>query len=302
MTTTETPSMEEGTTADVTGGPVVLPNVTPLVRRKGLLVRLSEGWIVLIIGLAVLAPLLPLADYAIPIGSPHAAPDFGSFSTFLGTDSLGRSMVSRLIHGARVSLVVGAAATLIAFAVGTVLGLLAGYFGKWFDSGVVLISDVMLAFPGLVLLLALASIFGPSVKTLIIGMGVMGIPQFVRLARAHTLAWSSREFVRAAKGLGAGPFRLLSKEILPNVLPPLVAYLPIVLSHVVVAEGSLSFLGLGIPPPRPSWGGMINAAKDNIADQPLLVFVPSIAIFFTVFALNQIGDTLRTRFDKTIEH
>ncbi|MGI5454580.1 ABC transporter permease [Streptomyces sp. CA-249302] len=279
-----------------------LPDVTPLTARRSVLNWLSGTWIVLIIGLAVLAPLLPLPSYSIPIGSPHTAPDFGSLSTVLGTDGLGRSMLSRLVYGARVSLVVGAAACLIAFVVGTVLGMLAGYFRKWFDGVVVLFSDVMLAFPGLVLLLALASIYGPSVRTLVVGMGVMGVPQFLRLARAHTLAWSSREFVRAAKGLGASDTRILFREILPNVLPPLASYLPIVLSHVVVAEGSLSFLGLGIPAPRPSWGGMINAAKDSIADQPFLVFVPATAIFLTVFALNQIGDGLRNRFDKSVGH
>ncbi|MEU6378978.1 ABC transporter permease [Streptomyces sp. NPDC046909] len=299
MTTTETRKGAATAPAAPADDPR-LPNVTPLTTRKSVLAWLSEIWIVLIIALAVLAPLLPLASYAVPIGSPHTGPDFGSLSTVLGTDGLGRSMLSRIVYGARVSLVVGTAASLIAFAVGTVLGMLAGYFGKWFDSAVVLSSDVMLAFPGLVLLLALASIYGPSVKTLVVGMGVMGVPQFLRLARAHTLAWSSREFVRAAKGLGASDSRILLREILPNVLPPLASYLPVVLSHVVVAEGSLSFLGLGIPAPRPSWGGMINAAKDSLANQPFLVFVPAIAIFFTVFALNQIGDTLRHRFDRTV--
>lgn len=301
MTATETPVDTVESAARKARG-TVLPDVTPLTTRTSVLVRLSEIWLVLIVALAVLAPLLPLASYATPIGSPHEGPDFGSLSTVLGTDGLGRSMLSRLLYGARVSLVVGAAACLIAFVVGTVLGMLAGYFGKWLDSVAVLVSDVMLAFPGLVLLLALASIYSPSVKTLIVGMGVMGVPQFLRLARAHTLSWSAREFVRAARGLGASDTRILTREILPNVLPPLASYLPIVLSHVVVAEGSLSFLGLGIPAPRPSWGGMINAAKDSLADQPFLVFVPAIAIFFTVFALNQTGDSLRNRFDKSVGH
>jgi len=152
----------------------------------------------------------------------------------------------------------------------------------------------------LILLLALASILEPSVPTILLGLTLLVIPAFIRLSRANTMSWSSREFIRAARNIGAGNFRILFREILPNLLAPLAAYLPIVMAALIVAEGSLSFLGLGIPPPQPSWGGMINDGKDAIATSPHLVFVPALVIFFTVFALNQVGDHLRTKFDRTM--
>jgi peptide/nickel transport system permease protein len=195
---------------------------------------------------------------------------------------------------------VGTVAGLIGAAIGTVLGMLAGYFGKWVDSVVRLVADAMLAFPPLILLLALSSVLTPSVPTLLIGLTLLIIPTFVRLARANTLRWASREFVLAARNLGAGHGRILGREILPNLLPSLAAYLPVVVAALIVAEGSLSFLGMGIPPPQPSWGGMISDGKDSIGEYPHMVFVPSMFIFLTVFALNQAGDHLRQRFDRTL--
>ena len=291
-------------------GPVEVPEETspslPLVpeakKSRSILVWLSFAWIGVILFLAVFADLLPIASYSQPIGLPRQSIDFSSLDTVLGTDALGRSMLSRVIHGARVSLIVATVAGLVSFVIGGLVGLLAGYFGKWGDAVVTLMADVMLAFPALILLLALTTIMTPSVSILIIGLGITGIPTFLRLARANTLTWSSREFVRAALNMGAGNGRILFKEILPNILPPLAAYLPIVMATMIVAEGSLSFLGLGIPPPTPSWGGMINDGKDAIADNPHLVFIPAAVIFFTVFALNQIGDYLRNRFDRSMQH
>ncbi len=194
---------------------------------------------------------------------------------------------------------VGAVAGLIGFLIGSLVGLLAGYFGRRLDTGVTLVADAMLAFPPLILLLALASILTPSVPTMLLGLTLMVIPSFIRLSRANAMAWSSREFVRAARNM-APATRILFKEILPNVLAPLAAFLPIVMAALIVAEGSLSFLGLGIPPPQPSWGGMISDGKDAIATYPHLVFVPALVIFFTVFALNQVGDHLRTKYDRTL--
>ncbi len=277
------------------------PSVPRARRPFSALVWLGYTWMTVIILLAVLAPILHLPSYATPIGFPRLGPDTGSLGMLLGTDGTGRSMLSRLIYGARVSLVVGAVACLGTFVLGTLLGLIAGWFGKWLDTGIGLLTDTMLAFPGIVLLLALSATFTPSVTTLVVGMAIMGLPQFIRLARAQTLSWSTRGFVRAARNMGAGPWRILFREILPNALPPLAAYLPVVLGHIIVAEGSLSFLGLGIPPPSPSWGAMVYAGKDSLADHPHLVFIPALAIFLTVFSLNQIGDHLRNRFDRSTD-
>jgi peptide/nickel transport system permease protein len=274
--------------------------IVPRVRRsRSILVPLSYTWLILVIALALLADLLPLTSSAIPVGPPRQPPQWGSWDLLLGTDQLGRSMLSRCIHGAQVSLVVGTVAGLVGATIGSALGMLAGYFGKWTDSILRLLTDAMLAFPPLILLLALSSILTPSVRTLLIGLTMVIIPSFIRLARANTLAWSAREFVLAARNMGAGHRRILLREILPNVLPPLGAYLPIVMAALIVAEGSLSFLGLGIPPPTPSWGGMISDGKDAISDAPHMVFVPSLVIFLTVFALNQTGDHLRHRYDRT---
>ncbi|MBH0118376.1 ABC transporter permease [Rhodococcus sp. CX] len=270
-------------------------------KKPSIIVGTAYFWLALVIVLAITANFLPIADYAEPVGASRLAPSFSSVDLWLGTDSYGRSLLSRCIYGARVSLVVGTIAGLAGLIVGTTLGMIAGYFGRKTDSVISLVADAMLAFPPLILLLALSSILTPSVQTILIGLTLVTIPSFIRLARATTISWSSREFVRAAKNLGASNPRILIKEILPNVLPALGAFFPIVIAALIVAEGSLSFLGLGLPPPQPSWGGMINDGKSSIATSPHIVFVPSMVIFFTVYALNQVGDHLRLKFDRTMQ-
>lgn len=291
------------TESHATAGRLATPAapVVPKVRRsRSVLVYLAYTWLIAMIGMALFANLLPLAPYTTAVGTPFQGPRWGSLDLLLGSDNLGRSILSRAVHGARVSLVVGTVAGLIGFLVGGLLGMCAGYLGKRLDAVLRLLTDSMLAFPPLILLLALSSIFTPSVRTLLVGLTLLVIPTFLRLARANTLAWSAREFVLAARNMGAGRRRILIKELLPNVLPTLGAYLPIVMAALIVAEGSLSFLGLGIPPPTPSWGGMINDGKDSIEDSPHMVFMPALIIFLTVFSLNLAGDHLRRRFDRTL--
>ncbi|MGW5382544.1 ABC transporter permease [Nocardia sp. NPDC003963] len=276
------------------------PEVPRLRKTRSTLVYLSYAWLLVMIAAAIFADLLPLASYSIPVGPPRQPPQLGSLDLLAGTDNLGRSMLSRCVYGAQVSLLIGTVATLIGSALGSSIGMLGGYFQKRTDSGIRLLSDTMLAFPPLILLMALTAVFTPGLGVLMAGLSLIIIPSFIRLARANTLTWTAREFVLAARNTGAGHGRILGREILPNVLPPLLAYLPIVMAALIVAEGSLSFLGLGIPPPTPSWGGMISDGKDSLAGAPHLVFVPAAVIFCTVFALNQAGDHLRGRFDRTM--
>jgi len=276
------------------------PDVPRLRKPRSILVYLSYAWLGVMIGAAIFADLLPLASYSIPVGPPRQPPQLGSLDLLAGTDNLGRSMLSRCVYGAQVSLLVGTVAALIGSAIGASIGMLGGYFQKRTDAGIRLLSDTMLAFPPLILLMALTAVFTPGLRTLMAGLSLIIVPSFIRLARANTLSWTAREFVLAARNMGAGHGRILGKEILPNVLPPLLAYLPVIMAALIVAEGSLSFLGLGIPPPTPSWGGMISDGKDSLAGAPHLVFVPAAVIFCTVFALNQAGDHLRGRFDRTM--
>ncbi|MBB3665622.1 peptide/nickel transport system permease protein [Prauserella sediminis] len=281
-------------------GPAI-PVVPEARRKRSVVVYLCYGWLGLIILGAIFASVLPIADYDEAVGSSRLVPGLGSLDLLLGTDSYGRSMLSRIVYGAQVSLVVGTAAGLLGCVVGTLLGTIGGYFRGRIDWFVTLITDSMLAFPPLIMLLTLTSMLSPSVPTITVGLAIVTVPTFTRLTRATTISWSSREFVRAAKNMGAGPFRILTREILPNVLPTLGAYFPIVVAAMIVAEGSLSFLGLGVPPPQPSWGGMIDDAKNSLATNPHLVFIPAAVIFLTVFSLNQVGDHLRHRFDRTMQ-
>ncbi|QFU92503.1 ABC transporter permease [Amycolatopsis sp. YIM 10] len=276
------------------------PVIPATPRRHSILVYLSMAWLVLIIAFAVFADLLPISPAAVVAGKPKLPPALGELDLLLGTDNLGRSMLSRSLYGARASLVVGAVAGLVGFALGTVLGLVTGHLRGKVDTAISVLSDAMLAFPPLILLLVLSTVLTPSVPTLLIGLTLLVIPSFARLGRANTLPWSSREFVLAARNMGAGNARIMVREILPNVVAPLATYLPIVVAALIVAEGSLSYLGLGIPPPTPSWGGMIADGQDSLATAPHLVFVPAAVIFATVFALNQLGDHLRVRFDRTL--
>ncbi|WP_034508598.1 ABC transporter permease [Blastococcus sp. URHD0036] len=275
--------------------------VVPVVRRKrSVSVGLSWSWLVLVVVLAALVPLLPVSDFDVAAGPPRTPPGFGNgLDLLLGTDNFGRSELSRILYGARVSLVVGLVAGTVAFVIGTFLGLLAGYFGRWVDAVITYVTDALLAFPPLILLLSISAVTKPSLFTLTVGLTILVIPSFVRLSRANTISWRSREFVRAARNMGATSPRIIRREILPNVLPTVASYLPLVIASLIVAEGSLSFLGLGIPAPTPSWGGMIAAGKDSLDDAAYLVLVPSVVVFLTVFALNQIGDSLRARFDRT---
>ena len=212
---------------------------------------------------------------------------------WLGTDSMGRDMLSRIITGARVSLMVGVTAPLIGLIIGGLLGMVAGYFRGVAESIIIGVMDVILAFPGLVLLLVVGFYFGTSLWTLIPSLGFLSVPAFCRVSRASTLQLAGREFVIAAKMIGSTNSAVLVREILPNVAIPLCVYGLIIMAMMIVVEGVLSFLGLSVPPPTPSWGGMIAEGREVLGQAPHVCLIPATVLFLTVLSLNVLGDTLR---------
>ena len=264
-------------------------------RQLGMLFWAAIGWMILVFALAIFATVLPLPDPTTMDMLERRAP----FSAvhWLGTDGLGRDELSRLIYGARISLIVGLCAPMIGLTIGGALGMLSGYFRGRLGSFVVGCMDVLLAFPPLILVLAVIAFVGQSIFNLTMILGVLGIPAFMRVARATTLTLSRREFVIAAEALGASHTRILLRELLPNVILPLFAFFLLGVAVTIVVEGSLSFLGLGVPPPISSWGSMIGEGRESLDMAPRLAFLPAIAMFLTVLSFNLVGDTLRALTD-----
>ena len=211
----------------------------------------------------------------------------------LGTDTLGRDIVSRLAYGARVSLAVGLIAPGIGLVLGGILGMFAGFYRGRLGAIIVGTMDAILAFPGLVLLLAITFYLGASVQNLIIALGILTVPAFCRVARANTLTFAEREFIQAARALGENEMSILIREILPNVIMPMIVYALLVVAFMIVIEGALSFLGLGVPSPTPSWGGMIAEGREVLEETPHVSMIPSFVMFLTVLSFNLIGDSLR---------
>lgn len=257
-------------------------------------------WLVLVVGSAVFADLLPLAearDTSKTLTEPsRAAPELFSSHPF-GTDSQALDILGGVIYGARVSLQVGLIAVAIGTAIGGLIGIAAGYFGGRFDAIVGVLTDAALAFPPLIMLLAVVTAFTPSVVTISLALALLGVPTYTRLARANTLTLVNREFVTAARALGAGHGRIMARELLPNVIRPLLSFSFIIVAVLIVAEASLSFLGVGIQRPTPTWGNMISAGQGELRTSPHLVFVPATVMFLTVFALNRLGDRARQVWD-----
>lgn len=249
----------------------------------------------LIAGIAIFAPLLapydPLAQNIVVRLEPPSA------EFLLGTDSYGRDVLSRLIYGARISLLVGFVAILIAMTVGSAIGILAGYIGGLFDQLAMGLLDVMLSFPTLLLGLMIAAMLGASLENLIIAIAITEIAPFGRIARAPTITLKERDFVEAGRALGFGPLRIMGVHILPNMISDVVVMGSLWMATAIRTEASLSFIGLGVPPPTPTWGGMIREGFENILDAWWLAVFPSLAIFVTVLALNLLGDALRDAID-----
>ena len=243
-----------------------------------------------ILAAVALAPLVAPFDPALQ--SLERRLEGPSWSHPLGLDELGRDILSRLVWGARVSVAVGLAVVSAAGSLGTFVGALAGFAGGWVDTLLMRVADVFLAFPGILLAIALVAVLGPALRNVVIALVVIGWVGYARLVRGQLLKLREQEFVLAARVAGLAPARIVWRHLLPNVLPLLLVQASLGMAGAVLAEASLSFLGLGIQPPTPSWGAMINAGRGHLLDAPHLTLFPGAAILVTVLALNFLGDAL----------
>ncbi len=257
-----------------------------------------------VVALAVVATMIVLAVCA-PLIAPYdpLATSFllvrkaPSAAHWFGTDEVGRDLLARVIWGGRASLAAGVISVSIAIGLGLPLGMMAGYAGGWIDAIVSRITDAMLAIPFLILAIALAAFLGPSLGNAMIAIGITATPIFVRLARGQVMNVRAEDYVEAARALGNPPARILVRHILPNILPPVIVQATLAIAAAIIAEASLSFLGLGQQPPAPSWGSMLNTAQRFLTQAPWMAIFPGVAIFVTVLAFNLLGDGLRDALD-----
>lgn len=258
---------------------------------------------------AVVAFAVVVAFVALALAAPSLAPFDPNATDFrairkppsdvhrLGTDEVGRDVLSRLIWGARASLLAGVIPVTLAVSLSVPLGLLSGYAGGWVDGVIMRITDAMLAVPFLIVAIALAAFLGPSLTNAMIAIGIAALPIFLRLARGTVLSLKTEEYVEAARAVGGSHVRIAVRHILPNMLPPLFIQSSLTVAAAIIAEASLSFLGLGQQPPAPSWGSMLNAAQRYLSQAPWMALYPGLMIFFIVMALNVLGDGLRDALD-----
>jgi peptide/nickel transport system permease protein len=248
---------------------------------------------------AVLAPIIapydPLdQDLLLRLKPP-------SFQHLLGTDNFGRDTLSRLLFGARISLIIGFTSTLAAMVCGALIGMSAGWYGGRADAIVMQLMDILLAFPSLILGLIIVAMLGPSILNIVIAIALTSIPPFARIARAPTIAMKEREFVEACRALGFSDARILGRHILPNILPEILVMASLWLANAIRTEAALAFIGLGVKPPTATWGGMIREGFENILDTAWLALAPGSAILVVVFALNLLGDGLRDAIDPKLK-
>lgn len=260
----------------------------------------NDHWLYL--GIAVLL-LFAAAALLAPVIVPHEttrqnlANDLVAYSSAhpLGTDKLGRDILSRLIYGARISLAVGLATVALSLAIGLVVGSLSGYCGGWVDQLLMRLVDILMAFPGILLAIAFTAVLGPGLDHVILALCLIGWTGYARLVRGEILSLREREFIQAARALGCKASRTILRHLLPNLLPPLVIQATFGMAAAIIAEGSLSFLGLGVEPPTPSWGAMLNEGRQFLLVAPHLTTYPGLAIMLTVCALNLVGDALQEK-------
>ena len=264
-----------------------------LARRRGAMVALGvvAFFVLLALLAAQIAPDDPLATSWSAVRKPPSA------AHWFGTDEIGRDVLSRVIWGARASLLAGLVSVCISLSLGVPIGLAAGYIGRGVDAFISRITDAMLACPFLILAIALAAFLGPSLTNAMIAIGISATPIFIRLTRAQVLAAKVEDYVEAARAVGNPHLRIALRHILPNVVAPLIVQATLAIAAAVIAEASLSFLGLGQQPPAPSWGSMLNAAKNFLEQAPWMAMWPGAAIFSVVLAFNLFGDGLRDALD-----
>ncbi len=243
---------------------------------------------------ALLAPVLPLDPNQVQLPKVLEGPGAGAW---LGHDELGRPLLDRIIAGARTSLLVALSVVAISILVGTIIGMISAWLGGFWDHLVVRLIDVFLAFPGILLAIALAGILGPGIENVVFALAAVGWVGFARLARAQTLSYRHREHVLAAVAMGSGTTRILFRHVLPLIAAPLIVEATFGLAGIIVAEAGLSFLGLGVQPPDASWGSVIRAGTRYMLVAPHLVVLPSLALMLVVLSVNMLGDSLRDRLD-----
>jgi peptide/nickel transport system permease protein len=259
----------------------------------------ASGSVILLLALiGLFAPLIsPYDPEFMDTSLSLAAPGAGHW---LGTDQLGRDVLTRLIYGARLSLQISVYAVAFAFIVGVTVGVVSSYFGSWVDTILMRVVDVLLAFPALVLAITVAAYLGPSLKNIVLVIGIVYTPVFARLTYVVTRAVKPVEYVQAARALGASHGRIIFRAILPNSLAPLIVQISLSLGFAILTESGLSFLGVGVPPPAPSWGSEIAQARLTLNQAPLLVVWPSLVIACAILSFNILGDALRDLLDPRI--
>jgi peptide/nickel transport system permease protein len=238
-----------------------------------------------------LSPYDPLQTNFLTVRQPPSA------AHWFGTDELGRDVLTRMVFGARASLMAGVVSVAFAVVIGVPLGLAAGYFGRWTDAVISRLTDALLSIPFLILAIALAAFLGPSLTNAMIAIGISAMPRFVRITRGQAILVKSEDYVEGARAIGLKDFGIIRRYILPNALPPIIVQASLTIAMAIIAEASLSFLGLGQLPPAPSWGAMLNAAKDFMDQAPWMSLFPGGAIFLTVLGFNLLGDGLRDALD-----
>lgn len=291
------------------------PAPQPLLATEKVRTPLSEFWrkfksqrVAFIAGLFVLA--LTVVAVAAPWIVPFDAENFFDYDAlnaspsaahWFGVDALGRDIFSRILMGARISLAAGFISVAVGAVIGTVLGLLAGYYEGWWDRIVMRVSDVLFAFPGILLAIGIVAILGNGMANVIFAVAVFSVPAFARLVRGNTLVVKNLTYIEAVRSIGASDWTIITRHIFPATISSVVVYFTMRIGTSIITAASLSFLGLGAQPPTPEWGAMLNEARADMMSAPHIALFPSLAIFFTVLAFNLLGDGLRDALDPKLE-